>query len=60
MLCPTSKDLNQRKIIGSCDDCGIIPRYNVIRYYDRATRIERYRATCLEKEKQNGSFDFNE
>ena len=57
---PMAKDLHQRKIVGSCNDCGIIPEYNVIRYYDGATRIERYCESCLSKEKKSGNIDFKQ
>ncbi|MGA8843486.1 MAG: hypothetical protein WB511_07855, partial [Nitrososphaeraceae archaeon] len=57
---PSGKVTMQRKIIGICDDCGIISDYNVIRYYDGVTRIERYCAKCLEQQKDSGKIKVNE
>ena len=38
---PSSKDLHQRQIIGSCIHCGQIPEYILTKYYDGVKLIEK-------------------
>ena len=50
-MCSWSKEVRQRRLIGSCDCCGIIPEFIVTRYYDGVKRLERYCERCLQQRK---------
>ena len=53
-LSPSGRDLNQRKIVGICFDCGGVPDYIITYFYEGLTKIEKYCTKCLEQEQDNG------
>jgi hypothetical protein len=51
-IAPYIKIQTQRRLTGTCCNCGYIPDFIITRYYEGLQKIERYCAKCIDKEQK--------